>query len=68
MPIKTQRFRQLIEAPKILIQPGIYDGFSARLVQRMGFKSAAISGEGLSMEQRFPTTAQKQAKYGVAAE
>jgi 2-methylisocitrate lyase-like PEP mutase family enzyme len=33
---------------EILIQPGIYDGFSARLEQQMGFKSAAISGAGLS--------------------
>lgn len=48
MTSKTQRFRELIEAEEILIQPGIYDGFSARLVQQMGFKSAAISGAGLS--------------------
>ncbi len=48
MTSKTQRFRSLIEAEEILIQPGIYDGFSARLVQQMGFKSAAISGAGLS--------------------
>jgi 2-methylisocitrate lyase-like PEP mutase family enzyme len=48
MASKTQRFRQLIEAEEILIQPGIYDGFSARLVQQMGFKSAAVSGAGLS--------------------
>lgn len=48
MASKTQRFRQLIEAPEILIQPGIYDGFSARLVQQMGFRSASISGAGLS--------------------
>jgi 2-methylisocitrate lyase-like PEP mutase family enzyme len=47
MVSKTQRFHQLIEAEEILIQPGIYDGFSARLVQQMGFKSAAISGAGL---------------------
>jgi 2-methylisocitrate lyase-like PEP mutase family enzyme len=48
MTIKTQRFRQLIEAPAILIHPGIYDGFSARLAQQVGFKSAAISGAGPS--------------------
>ena len=44
MPTKTQRFRHLIEAPEILIQPGIYAGFSARIVQQMGFKSTAIFG------------------------
>ena len=32
---KTTLFRQLIEAEEILIQPGVYDGFSARLVQQI---------------------------------
>lgn len=45
---KGQQLRDLIEAPDILISPGIYDGFSARLVQSRGFKSGAISGAGLS--------------------
>ncbi len=31
-----------------MICPGIFDGFSARLVESMGFKTAAISGAGLS--------------------
>lgn len=45
---KTTQLRQLIEAEDILVQPGVYDGFSARLVQQMGFKSGSISGAGLS--------------------
>lgn len=45
---KTSQFRQLIEAEEILIQPGVYDGFSARLVQQIGFKAGGISGAGLS--------------------
>ena len=45
---KTTLFRQLIEAEEILIQPGVYDGFSARLVQQMGFKAGGISGAGVS--------------------
>ncbi|MFT5450334.1 MAG: 2-methylisocitrate lyase-like PEP mutase family enzyme [Gammaproteobacteria bacterium] len=45
---KGQQLRDLIEAPEILISPGIYDGYSARLVQSRGFKSGAISGAGLS--------------------
>jgi 2-methylisocitrate lyase-like PEP mutase family enzyme len=48
MARKTTLFRQLIEAEEILIQPGVYDGFSARLVQQVGFKSGSISGAGLS--------------------
>jgi hypothetical protein len=79
MASKTQRFRQLIEINEIPIQPGVYDASSASFVQQMGFRSAAISGAGLSerrlrwvdvglmgfedMEQRFLTPAQKQAKY-----
>ena len=45
---KTTLFRKLIEDEEILVQPGVYDGFSARLVEQMGFKSGSISGAGLS--------------------
>jgi 2-methylisocitrate lyase-like PEP mutase family enzyme len=48
MTRKTTLFRQLIEAEEILVQPGIYDGFSARLAEQFGFASASISGAGLS--------------------
>jgi 2-methylisocitrate lyase-like PEP mutase family enzyme len=30
------------------VSPGIYDGYSARLVQKMGFKTAATTGAGLT--------------------
>jgi 2-methylisocitrate lyase-like PEP mutase family enzyme len=43
-----RRLRKLLAEPGILICPGIFDGFSARLVEQMGFKTAAISGAGLS--------------------
>jgi 2-methylisocitrate lyase-like PEP mutase family enzyme len=43
-----RRLRRLLEEPGILVCPGVYDGFSARLVEQMGFKTAAISGAGLS--------------------
>jgi 2-methylisocitrate lyase-like PEP mutase family enzyme len=43
-----RRLRTLLAEPGILICPGIFDGFSARLVEQMGFKTAAISGAGLS--------------------
>ena len=42
------RLRALLNQPGILITPGVYDGFSLRLVEAMGYKSAAISGAGLS--------------------
>lgn len=43
-----QRMRQLFAEPGIVICPGVYDGFSVRLVEQMGFKTAAISGAGMS--------------------
>jgi 2-methylisocitrate lyase-like PEP mutase family enzyme len=44
----TQRLRALIEAPEILVMPGIFDGYSARLVQQAGYQAGFITGAGLS--------------------
>jgi 2-methylisocitrate lyase-like PEP mutase family enzyme len=44
----SQRFRDLLAEPDILVTPGVYDGFSARLAQAFGFKAASITGAGLS--------------------
>src|SRR5688572_5295675 len=43
-----KQFKALLHAPEILIAPGIYDGYSARLVEKLGFKSGSISGAGTS--------------------
>lgn len=43
-----KRLREAMAGPGILVMPGIYDGFSARLVEHMGYKAAGISGAGLS--------------------
>ncbi len=48
MPSKGRQFKDLMNAPEILIQPGIYDGYTARLVEHMDFKAASISGAGVS--------------------
>jgi 2-methylisocitrate lyase-like PEP mutase family enzyme len=48
MASKGARLKALINAPEILITPGIFDGFSARLVERAGFSTASISGAGTS--------------------
>jgi 2-methylisocitrate lyase-like PEP mutase family enzyme len=48
MESKGRQFKALMHAPEILIQPGIYDGYSARLIERAGFKAASISGAGVS--------------------
>ena len=48
MASKGKQFKTLIQAPEILIQPGVYDGYTVRLVEQAGFKTAAISGAGVS--------------------
>jgi 2-methylisocitrate lyase-like PEP mutase family enzyme len=48
MTSKGRQLRELINAPEILVTPGVYDGYSARLVERMGFKSGSITGAGTS--------------------
>jgi 2-methylisocitrate lyase-like PEP mutase family enzyme len=45
---KGRQLKELLHSPQILIAPGVYDGFSARLVEKMGFKTASISGAGVS--------------------
>jgi len=48
MKSKGQRLRDLIEAPEILICPGVYDGFSVRMAAKYGYETAVISGAGVS--------------------
>lgn len=48
MTRNTQRLRALIEAPDILVMPGVFDGYSARLVQQAGYPAGFITGAGLS--------------------
>jgi len=45
---KTTQLRHLIEAPEILVSPGAYDCFSAKLIESMGFKAMATTGAGIS--------------------
>jgi 2-methylisocitrate lyase-like PEP mutase family enzyme len=48
MKSKARRFRELLQAPEILVAPGVYDGFSARIAQQAGFQAATVSGAGVS--------------------
>ena len=43
-----KRLRELIDAPEILVMPGIFDGYSARLVQQSGFQAGFLTGGGIS--------------------
>ncbi|RAI02221.1 carboxyvinyl-carboxyphosphonate phosphorylmutase [Acuticoccus sediminis] len=44
----TQRLRALLAGDEILVSPGVYDGYSVRLVEKMGFKTACTTGAGLA--------------------
>src|SRR2546425_12753656 len=44
----TESLRSLIKAPEILLMPGVFDGFSSKLVESFGFKAAFITGSGIS--------------------
>jgi len=48
VPRPAARLRALIDAPEILVLPGVFDGFSTRLVEKMGYSCAFITGSGVS--------------------
>lgn len=43
-----KRLRHLIAAPEIFVMPGVFDGFSTRLVSQAGYAAAFITGSGVS--------------------
>ena len=45
---KAKRLRELLRNERPLVSPGVYDGYSVRLVEAMGFRTAATTGSGLS--------------------
>jgi 2-methylisocitrate lyase-like PEP mutase family enzyme len=48
MKTGAQRFRDLLAKGALIVAPGVYDGYSARLVERAGFEMAATTGAGIS--------------------
>ena len=42
----AQKLRDLMEQPGLLEVPGVYDGLSARIVERAGFPAAYVTGFG----------------------
>lgn len=45
---KPRILRELLAKPEIIVTPGVYDGLTARLVERAGFSVAAVSGAGVT--------------------
>jgi 2-methylisocitrate lyase-like PEP mutase family enzyme len=44
----AKKLRELIRSGEFIVSPGVYDGYSARLVEAAGFKTAATSGAAIS--------------------
>jgi carboxyvinyl-carboxyphosphonate phosphorylmutase len=42
----STRLRQLLRAPGIVVAPGAYDGFSARLIEAAGYQAVYMTGAG----------------------
>jgi 2-methylisocitrate lyase-like PEP mutase family enzyme len=43
-----KKFRELLAKGGLIVAPGVYDGYSARLVEKAGFEMAATTGAGIS--------------------
>ena len=52
MTSKGRELKALLAEEAITIAPGVYDGFSARLAQAMGFRTATVSGASVSESRR----------------
>jgi methylisocitrate lyase len=46
--MSSQKLRELIQQPDIVVIPKLYDCLGAKLVEQSGFKVAAISGFGIA--------------------
>jgi len=45
---QAQQFRRLLESDAFIVSPGVYDGYSIRLVEAAGFSCASTSGAAIS--------------------
>ena len=45
---KIQKMRALLASGNIIVSPGVFDGYSVRLIERMGFAAASVSGAGIA--------------------
>lgn len=45
---KSEQYRALLNSGEFIVAPGVYDGYSARLTEKLGYKTAATSGAAIS--------------------
>ena len=48
MTTRAQQLRKILARGDLIVAPGVYDGYSARLVEAAGFETAATSGAAIS--------------------
>ncbi len=48
MSESARNYRALLNSREFIVSPGVYDGYSVRLVEAAGFKTAATSGAAMS--------------------
>lgn len=48
MTSRAQQLREILARGDLIVAPGVYDGYSARLVEAAGFATAATSGAAIS--------------------
>src|SRR5262249_28753425 len=51
---KSQRLRELVRAPEILVMPGAYDVLSAVLFESLGFKAIQGTSGGIAASLGYP--------------
>lgn len=47
-PTKARQYREMIEGDELIVSAGAYDGYSARLIEKSGYKTVATSGAAIS--------------------
>src|SRR5271156_7247353 len=50
----TQRLRQLLGAPEMVVAPFVYDGLQAKIAARTGFKAVYMTGFGTAAARGYP--------------
>ena len=53
MASKGKQFKALMHAPEILVQPGVYDGYTVRLVEQAGFKFVTKKHNTMTLQRGF---------------
>jgi 2-methylisocitrate lyase-like PEP mutase family enzyme len=67
------QLREMMGAPGMVVAPGAYDGITARLVERAGFKAAYMTGAGVAAARGYPdygltTLSEMSASVGLITE